>query len=529
MARLERTERPVGVLLEQLSRGELGLPEIQRSYVWYRTQARDLVDSLYRDYPTGLILLWKPEELPVLRRGEFQSPGVDAPQFLILDGQQRLTSLKRIFDGDIEVCFHVEQEAFQIYSARLKADPCWVSVRRLIDQGMFRVLEEIEDRTGGLSREKRRLYGERLTRLERIKDHLYPVMILHTDDYEEVTESFIRINSRGTRLREAELAMAHLAFAWPGAIVEEFKVALEEYELQGFNLEARFLMRCYVALGTHQSRFRHIGSLWKLSEEQLKRIWAKTRFAVDHALSFLKSLGLETSDWIPSVNALVPLVVYLDIKQGRLSDSAVRTLTFWFFVATVQGRFTGSSETKLDQDIRAITKGTEPLRDLVSNLRKDVGKFDVTADMLEGRYSANPSLPLLLTVFRAKGARDWFTGTELSSANVGPQHQLEFHHIFPRSVLKGLGRYTREQIDDIANIALLSEKANRSIANTPPEQYLSSIEATRLQAQCVPEDPDLWKVGSFQEFLLKRRHLLAEAANAFLRSHASQAGLPAPC
>ena len=94
MAKLERTDKPVSVLIEELGEGALGLPEIQRSYVWNRPQARDLVDSLYREYPSGLILL-ETKELPNYEIQLLQN-GKKAPEFLILDGQQRLTSLMKV-------------------------------------------------------------------------------------------------------------------------------------------------------------------------------------------------------------------------------------------------------------------------------------------------------------------------------------------------------------------------------------------------------------------------------------------------
>jgi len=104
-------------------------------------------------------------------------------------------------------------------------------------------------------------YIDRLSALEKIKEYHYPVMIIHTDDYEEITESFIRVNSRETRQREAELAMAQLAFHWPVALVKEFEDALEEYEQANYDLEARFLMRCFVAVSTNQSRSMYLSAL----------------------------------------------------------------------------------------------------------------------------------------------------------------------------------------------------------------------------------------------------------------------------
>jgi len=464
MAKLERTDKPVSVLLEELGEGTLGLPEIQRSYVWNRSQARDLVDSLYREYPSGLILLWKPKELPELRDTALGENNKKTPDFLILDGQQRLTSLAKVLSGEIDVYFNVEEESFQIYSRKLKANPLWLSVKEVISEGAVNVWMKLQQTLASqVSQPKLNEYLQKLANLEKIKEYRYPVMIIHTDDYEEITESFIRVNSRGTRLREAELAMAQLAFHWPGALVKEFESALDDYEQANYELEARFLMRCFVAVSTGQCRFRYLSALWKKSPTELEDIWKRTKKAVDHTINFLKNnAGIESSDWIPSINALVPLVVYLSKKQTPLTDDEAKGLLFWFFEATIHGRFTGSPETKIDQDLKAI-ESADPINGMVANLRRDVPSFDITSEMAEGKYQGHSFLPLIFAISRGKNARDWFTGTVLSSTNVGPEHQLELHHIFPRAILKESGDFKTHEIDDIANIAFLSQKANRTI------------------------------------------------------------------
>ncbi len=526
MAKLERTDKPVSVLLEELKRGELGLPEIQRGYVWNRPQARDLVDSLYREYPSGLILLWKPKELPQLRSPdvEQQSETKRNPTYLILDGQQRLTSLAKVFDEedeDINIYFNVETEEFQLFSTKLKADPLWVSVKDVLNKGAVKVWRELKKRLfervlPQVNEKKLDEYLERLSRLEKIKDYTYPVMIIHTDDYEEVTESFIRVNFNGTRLKEAEMAMAQLAFRWPGVLVKEFEKALEDYEQINFDFEPRFLMRCFVAIGTGQSRFKHLTNLWRKNLNELQEIWRKTKEGIDYTINFLKNnAGIESSEWIPSINALVPIVVYLSERQS-LTEKEERILLFWFFVSTIFGRFTGSPETKLDQDLKAL-KSEEPLLSLITNLRREMASFEVTPEMLIGKYQRNPHLPLIFVICRNNKAKDWFTGTVLSSTNVGPSHRLELHHIFPKSLLKN-NNYKPQDIDALANIAFLSQRANRSILNSPPSDYLKDIDEEKLRAQYIPIDKNLWKLDNFSKFLEERRYLLANAINDYLKS-----------
>ena len=429
-------------------------------------------------------------------------------------------NLAKVMDGDINVYFNVDDEEFQLFSSKLKANPLWVSVKDVLNNGAVKVWRELKNKLSqvGIADDEGKLdeYLERLSRLERTREYRYPVMIIHTDDYEEITESFIRVNFKGTRLREAEMAMARLAFRWPGVLMKDFENALNGYEQVNFDFEPRFLMRCFVAVGTGQSRFRYLSSLWKKSQDELKEIWRRTKNGTDYTINFLKNnAGIESSDWIPSLNALVPLVVYLSEKHS-LSEEEEKLLLFWFFTATIHGRFTGSPETKLDQDLKAL-KEANPIDSLISNLKREVPSFEVTSDMIIGNYQRHSFVPLMFVVFRRNNAKDWFTGTVLSSTNVGPSHQLEFHHIFPKMVLGSFGAYTRQQIDDLANIAFLSERANRSILNSEPKDYLKDIQPERLNAQFLPMDKELWEVHNFMKFLRERRKLLTGAVNSYLK------------
>jgi len=362
-------------------------------------------------------------------------------------------------------------------------------------------------------------YLERLSRLEKIKDYRYPVMIIHTDDYEEITEAFIRVNFKGTRLKEAEMAMARLAFRWPRVLVEDFETALKDYENAGFDFEPRFLIRCFVAVGTGQSRFKHINNLWAKNRDELEEIWRQTKRGVDYTINFLKNnAGIESTEWIPSLNALIPLVVYISDSKV-LSKQDERRLLFWYFCATIHGRFTGSPESKLDQDLKAIKESTAAL---IDNLKREIPDYKITSRMITGKYQTNPSLPLLFSIFRQNKAEDWFTGTILSSTNFGPSHQLEFHHIFPKALLNSSSnKYTSEEIDDIGNIAFLSQKANRSITDSKPKDYLKDIDKEKLKAQLIPIDETLWELENFKKFLDTRREMLTNAINTYLSSLAS--------
>src|SRR6266566_6697245 len=254
--------------LDEIYRGEVLLPEIQRSYVWKGPQVAKLLDSLYRDYPAGQILLWDTIKLPITKNLE----GVRTPVFpltghpkIVLDGQQRLTSLFKALgkngDDSVEVYFNLDSEQFERYSRRLSKDPRWVSVRKVIngERTDLQVLHEIEEAGGPTTKQaKAQEYLDRLQRLRKIGEYEFPIDIFKSDDYEEVTELFVRINSGGTRLRAAELVLAQLALRLPGAIVDKFEDALDDYSDIGYELDTRFLIRALIAIGTGQSRFRYL-------------------------------------------------------------------------------------------------------------------------------------------------------------------------------------------------------------------------------------------------------------------------------
>ena len=134
MAELERTDKPVTLLVKELKSGVLGVPEIQRDYVWKSQQAIDLLDSMYRKYPIGLILLWKPSTLPLLRN---KNESKRIPDYLILDGQQRITTLEKVFSGEISISFNVKTENFQKTNGNLGFNNHWVNIKDVIEDAVM--------------------------------------------------------------------------------------------------------------------------------------------------------------------------------------------------------------------------------------------------------------------------------------------------------------------------------------------------------------------------------------------------------
>ena len=517
-------------LLEEIDRGEVLLPEIQRSYVWKGPQVAKLLDSLYKEYPTGQILLWDTSELPVtkvLRGVTLPNTPIPGHPKIVLDGQQRLTSLyKALGNGQdrIEVYFNLETEQFQLYLSRLKADPLWISVRAVVNNEKhdLEILREIEAAGGpGLGDERSKIYLDRLQKLKRIGEYKYPIEIFRVDDYEEVTELFVRINSAGTRLRAAELVLAQLALRLPGVIVETFERAIDEYEDMGYELDARFLIRALIAVGTGQSKFRYLSEFWTKGPAEIERIWKETKRGIDAAVNFVRQNGrFERSDWLPSLNALIPLTVFFAFRERIAHDVEVGLLR-WFYVASLRGRYSASPETAMDEDLKAVSE-TDPISTLMRNAVRPGASPWVTGEEFDDAGWSNPLFPMTYAVARKHGAKDWFKGVALSSDVVGDDNDVQVHHIFPKALLKA-GGVRRKDIDEIANLAFLAARPNRQISKRPPEEYLTEIadkHPERLEAQSIPMDVSLWRLDRFQDFLAARRELLATAINELIKNPA---------
>src|SRR5450759_2797752 len=167
--KLQRTYSPISSLVDAVDRGQLRLPEIQRDYVWKPAQVAGLLDSLYKEYPSGSILLWETDQVITERRAKIEptgAPPVGAKVQFLLDGQQRLTSLHRVLHdpANTRVVFNIEDERFQIESAATARDPHWVPVHAILVQpDLFAFVDELAARNPSVPRND---IGRRVARVQ---------------------------------------------------------------------------------------------------------------------------------------------------------------------------------------------------------------------------------------------------------------------------------------------------------------------------------------------------------------------------
>ena len=574
---MSKAEATVQELVDMIERGQLRLPEMQRRYVWRAPRVRDLLDSLYRGYPSGAILIWDTDEkVPLQDFGVAQERNKFAQTQLLLDGQQRLTSLSAVIRGEpvkvrgrskpIEILFNLEhpddirfanevnedvdedeeedeqlddddddanesgdtadsntdelqqrfdEMTFVVATRKLAKLPHWVSVSEVLRSDSDRPFLQ---RAGvsALDDPRAEKYQKRLARLRGIKRYVYRMDILERSlTYLEVTEIFVRVNSLGAKLRSSDLALAQITAKWRGSL-DHFLQYQDACSKTGYEIDLGIHLRALMAMATGQSKFQTVGSI---STNELQMAWDKTKRAMDFAISFLKqNCGIESPALLSSPFIIIALAHYGFTHNYAIDESERPLLRKWALLANAKGRFTrGSSETLLDQDLAAIRKG-ETAQALIERLALQVGRLAIVPDELKARNQLSAIFKTMYLAFKARGAQDWETGLAISLGHRGHQDKLQFHHIFPKAVLRE--QYSKSEINDIANLAFIGGRTNRAISAKAPEKYIPDIVSSRgeknFRDQGIPLDLQLLTVDAYQEFLRRRRIEIADALNEYL-------------
>jgi len=518
--------KEIRALVDDIHEGRLLLPELQRQFVWKSTQVRDLFDSLYHNYPSGQILVWETEDLPYAHQ-LYLSGGVEGdkhPQ-LLLDGQQRLTSLSAILlhrelivkdsKRPIDIVFNIYTEKFEVAGPRQSLDAGWISLTKLFTSGILSIIQDLKL---DIQNSQTQSIFSRLTQLENIKTYKFQVNILQNLNYDEVTHIFVRINSGGTKLGSSDLALAQLSSRWRG-ITDEIDNYRREVWNQGHGLwlSTGILLRVFSALVAGQTRLSQLfkGERQQITIDQLQAGWEKLKVCMDQAISFLVgNCAISRLELLPTHYIFIPLCVFFD-RYKEITPKQIRDLERWTLMALIWSRYSVSAESNADQDINAIFS-SEPFKNLIQNIEDKIGRQRlVTERELRDQRKNSPFMLMAYVLARRNQAHDWFNGVLIDGTK-----SIEFHHIFPKEVLRE--KYDLKvdtlTIDQVANLVFLSKKANLKIHSQPPNEYLSKLPPEYLRDQYVTLQTELWELEKFEDFLLERRTQLANAINHYLHS-----------
>ena len=516
----------ISAILNNIELEQFALPEFQRGYVWGREDVRNLFDSLYRRYPVGGFLVWTTQPDPQTVRGDTGQTGVAVK--LLLDGQQRATSLYGVvrggppefFQGNekafIDLYFNVEKETFEFYGpVKMADDPLWVSVTDLFRAELSDIVKGVAQHTSDLDLTLR--YQQRLMTLRDIGE-----IDLHIDEIvgdnrtvDEVVEIFNRVNSGGTKLSSADLALARLCAHSP-QVRNELRRLLGDWKQAQFSFRQEWLLRCATAVATNQASFN---SLRDVSVLEFDAALKRAAQSIDFVLNlFGDRLGIDHSRVLASPYALTALVRMVSEQGGSITDHQTQQrMLFWYMNSFMWGRYSGSTETRLQRDLHALESGG--IDGLIRELEQWRGGLTVQPDDFDSSSIGARFYPLLYILTRVNASRDLFSGIQLSYALLGQQSKLQVHHIFPKKRLYDSG-YKRSQVNALANFCFLTALGNQSISAADPARYLAEAEAANpgvLASQWIPEDEALWQTDRYPNFLAARRALLADAANDLLR------------
>ena len=500
--RLEHHTVKVKQLIDDYRFGRVVIPEFQRDYVWKKNKAPKLIDSLYQGFPISSLLLWQSGEETRSRRRDPRPTRSSVMNWLI-DGQQRVITLARTMTGDqdIDVVFNPEGEEFRLANAATRNDMNWVRIADIWDDELYRNMRRNLD--GSSAANKREASFEKV---RRILDYEIPLVRMVDHTFKDAVRAFERINTLGVKLKKEDIESANIAARHSGFIADKVAPFLERLRRQGFNrLNIMHLFRACAFVAKPDGRNRT--PLHELEKREVLAAWNETEQATEQAISLIRSeIGLVNMDILWSGSLVVPIIALCAIAPPRQRDS--KGLVGWLALAALLHRYSGSSETALDQDLRACRE-SDAVGALLKNLRQRRPALIAQPEDFAGALADRSGLLALYIACVQRGILDFFTGAKVLLQNAVDRHHILARGQFPED--------SRAGADNVANIAFIVGDVNKSIGQSGPEVYLKRIESRVLKSQCIPADQSLWAVDRASDFWAARRELLADAFNEFLR------------
>lgn len=508
----------ISQILNEVESQRLNVPKFQRGWVWQKKQVREFFNSLYHDYPVGSLIVW-----PTASAGR----ALDS----IIDGQQRLTALYGVIHGKAPswiadedtsaltgLMFHLDDQRFEHATTRTANDPLWIDVSALFTKGHEAWAAEYRQRTG---EDATAHYHIRVARLLGVRDKQINVDKLPEDvSPETAADVFKIVNRAGKSVSEGDLVLGQLSLKWDDA-KREVNDALGSWRDGDYAVSLEWLLHTMSAVLEYRINF---DALLRANTDDAIRSFsiakAETMNVLDHVRDIL---GLDATTSTAINNGLIVVVVdgVVHRSKGALSPNT-RSLIGWWLLSTLHGRWSGDVRNRTNRDVGIVAAGGGT-GDLLRELRSMIpaqSSLDLSTEGFGLSKTSKPYFLLVRTLTRRRGARDLGSGINLSFDHMSPLSKLEAHHIFPRRYLNQHG-LERAQIDQLANLAFITQRANLKIGAKSPAEYLPELEARNpgvLESQWIPRDPDLWTVNAYPRFLEERSRLLANAANELLRS-----------
>ncbi|HNO07407.1 MAG TPA: DUF262 domain-containing protein [Methanoregulaceae archaeon] len=557
-------------LVDSIEIGNIGLPDIQRPFIWKNVKVRDLFDSMYRGYPVGYLLFWQ----NALSEG-VRTIGLDkkqrTPDLLIVDGQQRLTSLYAVVKRIpvvrannqkelIKIAFNPLQEKFEVTDAAIERDKSYIPDISLIwnaDTDMFEVadnyLSELK-KSREITADEERKIKKSIAKLQNLLSFPFTALELSPEIGEQdVADVFVRINSKGISLNQSDFILTLMSVFW-----DEGRTQLEKFcqDAQNpptkapspFNYfikpEPDQLLRVCVGLGFKRARLQYVYSLLRgkdldtglFSDERRINQFEMLKKAQEKVLNlqnwhdFMHCLhlgGFRNDKMISSKNTL--LFSYIFYLMGRteykVEEFKLRQIIArWFFMASLTGRYTSSPESALEFDL-ARFRVVKDADQFVSTLERSCEQAmpeDFWAITLPNDLATSSPVSPSLYAYHASqvllDAKALFSNHKVSylldPTSRGIKTAVDRHHLFPKGYLNKLGITEQRDTNQIGNITLVEWSDNIKISDQPPSEYLPALKSRFKEDELKQMYhwhalPDAWEQMEYREFLEARRIKIA--------------------
>ncbi len=529
------TPHPIETLLTWVKSGAIAIPEIQRPFVWEATKVRNLLDSLYQGYPVGYLIVWRNPTIK-LKDGSHS-----AGKLILIDGQQRVTALmaallgRKVLNKDYEttrirIAFNPSTEKFEVANPAIDKDVAWIPDVARIFSPEYDLLDTADAYAQQNASIDRKHVSKVLQRVGKIINNHVGVIELAEDlDIETVTEIFIRVNSAGTELSQADFAMSKIAVneTYGGntlrkaidyfchlAVAPEFITKIEEgdpaFVASEFMQPMRWLkdvnddiydptytdmlrvaftsefgrgkLQDLVALlsGRNFETKQYEEETAEASFTKLKRgvhaFINKTHF--ERFTMILRSAGFVTSDLIGGRNAVnFAYILYLRGRSEKMpADDLERLVRRWYVMSVLRARYTGSPETIFDFDMRQIeARGLAAYADaVITNELPDSYWTGMLPQLMDTSSSISPYF-LAYKAAQVKLKDHGFLSRDITVLDL-LLNRSDVHHVYPKKHLKVQG-LSRGRYNQIANFVLAQSEINIAIGDKAPELYFADLAA----------------------------------------------------
>jgi hypothetical protein len=562
----------LATLIQQIDMGIIGLPDIQRPFVWPDTKVRDLFDSMYKGYPVGYFLFWANANVENTK-GIGVAEKQKHPNLLIVDGQQRLTSLYAVIKAQeiirenyeraqIVISFNPLEEKFEIPDASIKRNPryfqnisqLWqadVNIFKLINDFVSQLKKSVE-----ITSEEEEHIQNALMQLKGLENYPFSALELSPNISEEqVADVFVRINSQGKTLNQADFILTLMSVFW-----EEGRRDLEEFckqcRLPSKDAASPFnylidpspdqMLRVSIGFAFRRARLQYVYSILRGKDletgvfsterrdqqfELLKKAQAKVLDVLNwhEFIKAIKQAGFVRGDYISSKNNLLYAYVYFIMgrEDYKMDLFALKKLIArWFFMVTLTGRYTNSPETVMEMDLARLRTANDAadfentLEDIIqTQLTHDFWTINLPTMGLATSSSSSPSLYAYYAALYILGANGLFSMLKISDLLQegvrSSKSALERHHLFPKAYLQRQGITDQRDTNQIANFALVEWSDNIKISDQAPSVYLLEY-LNRLSTSEKSEQyfwhalPEGWESMEYGAFLKMRREMIAK-------------------